>query len=359
MKYQNRGTGEIVEVKDDGMWMTLPNGGRIKKETFFATYSEVVNPDDFFTRNVGGLAAQLSNEAQRINTSNINDLEAVRSGVIMNKIEADGSQKSIQFNYDPQNPVVRPIQNQGGSGSGLIQNTTITRMDEKTAIIQNYLREHPEINPADYKQVDEDNLDPNTVDKFLTVGQPQPQAKSNTSVNNPSYPYDPVVTSTEINQRPQQQPNQQQPQMEKDEAYEIFKKFKNKHNIKIKVSFDTLIADPEFLKMMCSNFDADYIKYYVYDVVRKIYKDPSKFEKLIYDQIYYVVYGEYPEDEKVVESTKTTKKVTKKKPITKKATKSTTNSAKVIVEQQKPIEKIAETVVSQPSKTLKKLEKKS
>ena len=49
----------------------------------------------------------------------------------------------------------------------------------------------------------------------------------------------------------------------------FFRKFKKTHPVKIDVSFDEMIADPDYVRQTAMNFEGDVIKFYTQDRIKK------------------------------------------------------------------------------------------
>ena len=77
-----------------------------------------------------------------------------------------------------------------------------------------------------------------------------------------------------------------------EEAFMFFRKFKKTHPIKIDVSFDEMIAEPDYVRQTAMNFDGDVIKFYTQELMKKIYADPTILEHQIYDSLKLFIMGD-------------------------------------------------------------------
>jgi len=272
-RFENKENGNVVVIKqDDGIWFTLTNGSKIKKDSFFDKYTEIIDPVSFFN-----------------NMDNIESYTKQLNKIDTNTIINEGSNDTLVKRVDD------------------IPQTPASKIDQKQQMINNYLKEQELKNKelSQYKQIQNDEEAANQL-----LSAPNNQT-SKPVANNPNYPeFDPNIKKdrdkTQINDYYKQnlytQPQSPvQPEDTDEEAFKFFKNFKNNHKITIKLEFDEFIAEPEFLKLMLNNFEADVIKYYTKKILKTINSDPQKVEEKIYDQIEEIVTGEKKIKKKIIE----------------------------------------------------------
>ena len=245
-KFENKENGDVVVIKqDDGVWFTLVNGAKIKKDTFFEKYTEVIDPVSFFNddSNIELYANQLS----KIDTNQIKE------------------------NNQQSEPIIKRV-----------DEIDISNNDVKQKMIDEFLEK---------QKLKEQELSKYKVDGSVSNDAPQ--------TNNPNYPeFDPnIKRDRKVSDDYYKQELYKQPPeiTEKDdiedESFKFFKGFKKNHKITIELKFDEYIADPEFLKLMKDNFEADVIKYYTKNILRNITNDPKMVEEKIYNQINDIING--------------------------------------------------------------------
>lgn len=276
-KFENKENGDFVVIKqDDGIWFTLNNGAKIKKDSFFNKYTEIIDPMDFF--NNQGNVQSLVSELEKIDPNQVQDSNQERT---VRKLDESP-------NYHPNNVI-----------------------DQKQQMIDEYNQKQrmKEQELSQYKQVDDDETSSR---QLLENSTPQPQ-KPIKSNDNPNYPeFDPKIkrdrdkssTSQSNDYYRESLYNQstEKPVVEdpNEESFKFFRGFKKNHKVTIELSFDEYIADPEFLKMMLNNFESDVIKFYTGEIFKNIANSPQKVEEEIYKQLEEMILGK--------------KKATKRKP---------------------------------------------
>jgi hypothetical protein len=73
----------------------------------------------------------------------------------------------------------------------------------------------------------------------------------------------------------------------------IFSSFKRNFKVKINLTFDDKIANPEFVKLITQNMEQDdIIQYYTDELVNSIYEDIENIKKVIYTQYDIIINGE-------------------------------------------------------------------
>lgn len=279
--FENKDTGEKVSIKnDDGLWFTLQNGIKIKKDSFFNKYTEFVDPTSFFN-----------------NSGNISELA--------NKIKTVDPTKIVDNNNEQ--PIIKKIDE-----SNNYENQFASKLDEKQKMINEFVQKQKEkeIELSQYKQLDEDKA----VEQLIN---PKTYDKQPSKINNPNYPeFDPNVkmdrdkTSKDYyRQENINQTKNDEKLATEQETYKFFRGFKKNYKVTIDLKFDEMIADPEFLKLMMNNFEADVIKYYTQEIYKNIASNPQMVEDEIYKQLETIILGKKP-----VKKT-TTRRKTIKKPV--------------------------------------------
>jgi hypothetical protein len=177
-------------------------------------------------------------------------------------------------------------------------------IDQKQQMVDEFIRKQKdkEQELAQYGQVNDDE---SAVKQLLDNSNllSQKPIKPN---DNPNYPeFDPNV-KTDRNKSSYTNPDnyyreslynqttEEKPPVVEDpneESFKFFRGFKKNHKVTIELSFDEYIADPEFLKMMMNNFEADVIKYYTSEIFKNIANNPQKVEEEIYKQLEEMIIG--------------------------------------------------------------------
>ena len=279
-KFENKENGDIVVIRqDDGIWFTLTNGAKIKKDSFFVKYSEIIDPMEFFN-----------------NQGNVKDLVGKLEKVDPSQVQDSNQDRTVRRLDEQQN------------------NPIVDSIDQKQQMMNDFI-EKQRINDQELKKYKQVNDDESSVRQLLDTHQ-KPPIKSN---DNPNYPeFDPNVkkdrdksstgdyyTENLHNTQPESQPIVEDPN---EESFKFFKGFKKNHKVTIELSFDEYIADPEFLKMMLNNFEADVIKYYTSEIFKNIANNPQKVEEEIYKQLEEMIMGK----KKPVKRKTTTKRTPRK-----------------------------------------------
>lgn len=255
-KFENKDSGEVVIIRgDDGVWFTLDNGAKIKRESFFSKYTEVIDPSSFFNNSdVTKLASQITS----IDPSNVPDGD-------------------VETN-------VKKI------GEGQIP-SPIDQLDYKQKLIKEYLEKNKNKDLSQYRQIDDDEEAAKSLIEGVNTTTTTVDHK-NPVINNPNYPeFDPNIKRDRDHHHHTTQQPQQTEQAEQNDAYAFFKNFKKNHEINIDLSFKEYIADPEFLRLMSNNFEADVIMYYTKEIFKNITTDPRKIEDEIYKQLDKIIMG--------------------------------------------------------------------
>jgi len=257
-KFENKDNGDTVTIRqDDGVWFTLTNGAKIKKDSFFGKYTELVDPDNFF--NNQGEISSLADQLNKMDTREVMD----------NTNEQQRTVRQINDN----NPISPP------------------NIDQKQHMIDEYTRaqklKQQELNQ--YQQVNDDEASAKQL-----LGEQQPIVQhTKPPKNNPNYPeFNPNTkkdrdsSSTDYyNENLHNQPVATPPSDPTEDSYKFFKGFKKNHKITIELNFEEYIADPLFLKLMMDNFEADVIKFYTMEIFKNVINNPQKVEEDIYTQL--------------------------------------------------------------------------
>ena len=292
-KFENKENGDIVVIRqDDGVWFSLTNGAKIKKDSFFNKYSEIIDPMEFF--NNQGNTNSLVGELEKIDPNKVQDSNQERT--VRRVDESSMTQQDPYNNNNPANVI-----------------------DQKQQMVDDFIRKQKmkEQELSQYGQVNDDEA---AVKQLLDNSNP-PSQKPIRPNDNPNYPeFDPNIkkdrdksssTNTDNYYRESlyNQTTEETPPVVEDpneESFKFFKGFKKNHKVTIELSFDEYIADPEFLKMMMNNFEADVIKYYTSEIFKNIANNPQKVEEEIYKQLEEMIIGK--------KKAPTKRKSTKRKP---------------------------------------------
>ena len=73
---------------------------------------------------------------------------------------------------------------------------------------------------------------------------------------------------------------------------QMFKSFKRNHKISVTLQIEDHISEPEFIKLMSNNLDADIIGLYTQEILGRVLSDVVGLEQKIHDVIEKEVYGE-------------------------------------------------------------------
>lgn len=295
-EFKNQESGEVVKVlNDDGIWFTLNNGAKIKKESFSSRYTDVVDPSSFFS------SQPISNIAQQI------------SNIDPSKVVSDSSQGTQVKRIN------QPVYSQQ------VRNTDEIKPIDKSQVPQELLeRAVPQVDLSRYRQIEDENAAADALlgNQGVPASHQGPGPMIPPPVDNPNYPeFDPNVkrdrdkshrihqTQGEINSRfdyyDQDNTNEiveVKPSIyltpQEEESYKFFKGFKKIHSVEINLKLEEKIAEPEFLKMMSNNFEADVIKFYTRQIFQSMIHNTKQIEKDIYNQLSDIVFGEKKKTQK-------------------------------------------------------------
>lgn len=269
-KFENKETGEVIKItNDDDIWYTLNNGAKIRKDSFFNKYSEVVDPFSFFN-----------------NSDNMKTLAEKITKIDSSTVENTSDESGMP------------------SGESLLKPDTSSIEDKKRALLENYkknqltgqqtnepvsdvLKDNP--NYPEYNQ----KSNKSTVNDYYSENLPSRQPNNNSIQQKPIQP---------IEQKPIE-----------NETFKFFRNFKKNHDIEINLKFNEKIADPEFLRLMSNNFEADVVEFYSNEIFNIILSNPSKVKYEIYNQLNDIINGKKSINKKSPKKviTKTEKKIDK------------------------------------------------
>ena len=346
-RFQDNSNQQIVTVVDEnGTWINLDDNRSIKTNVFLQKFSEYIEADNFFTNDtvMENLAQQFSEKI------NLNTIPIVGQ---------DGT--NISFN----NPSVQQSNNTAPAGY-FVDDSQIdfeTKKREAFEKFNNTYQQPPVIRDAiDMSQIgipENQRVAPlqrrerpvyvppeesETVVKDANTGQViiQPVQKVQQATYTESKPqqddiykiydqnkeqFQSQVPPRPIEQRPVEQPNpdygyatrneypgttgipptsvQLSPE---EESFMFFRKFKKVYPVKIEVSFDEMIAEPNYVRQTAMNFEGDIIKFYTKELMKKIWSDPSILETQIYNNLKKNIMGEEKLSEVIEETMKTIEK---------------------------------------------------
>jgi hypothetical protein len=267
-RFQNNENGDIVEViADTGMFYNLSNGSNIKRDIFFQKYSEMVDPTSFFQKQT---VAGLSNLAEQFkNLDSRNAVDGDMPPTVRHISESTGNYSPPTPEQDRQEMIRRYNENQ--AKKDLSQYKVFDNEDEAAS---DFERRQKEIQQNQIQQrnksLRQQKLEEE--ERFLRGEQ---------NIQNVEY--------TE----PTPQEFTQPAYVSKDEeAYRFFKSFKRVYPVKLSIDFDEKIAEPNFLKMMVTNMEADIIQYYTKEIMNRIHNDPGYLETKIYEKLRSIVFEE-------------------------------------------------------------------
>lgn len=289
-KFQNNETQEVIMVTgESGVFYSLSNGANIKKDIFFQKFSECVDPSSFFQQQSAVAMSTLAEKFKNMDTSKVPDIGGNRQPEV----------KYIQESVAEQ--VVAPPE---------YREMMMRRFREEQAnkdLSQYKVYDNDDDAAAEFERKQKESMRPVKSLRHQQEEYQRPQNEGYTTRNEypdatgipgniPSSPPPPTYTNAE------------------EEAWRFFKSFKRIYPIKLTIDFDEKIAEPNFLKMMANNFEADIINFYTKQIMDRVYNDPGFLENKIYEKLRSIVYDE-PQKKARTPKPKTTqvKKQTKKR----------------------------------------------
>lgn len=294
-KFQNNETQEVVYVTgDSGVFYSLSNGANIKKDIFFQKFSECVDPTSFFQQQSAVAMSGLAEKFKQVDTSKVQDIGGNRPPEVKYIQESVSEQLSAPPEY--KDMMMRRFQEEQARRD-LSQYKVYDNDDEAAAEFER-------------KQKEAERQRQHPVKSLRHQQEEQIRNEGYTTRN--EYP-DATGVPGNI---PQSPPPQMTYTNAEEEAWRFFKSFKRIYPIKLTIDFDEKIAEPDFLKMMANNFEADIINFYTKQIMDRVYNDPGFLENKIYEKLRSIVYDEPQRKIKTARIPKTvtdTKKITKKR----------------------------------------------
>lgn len=272
-KFTNNESGNVITIQnDDGIWFTLTNGSKIKKDSFFNKYTEVIDPNNFFNSNTNNIES-IANKLKNIDTTNV-------------------------VTDNTQGPIVKKV--------NTYESNIETDENLKQKIISDYIQKQKQkdIELSKYKQVDDDETAANQLlSNNPNFPELDPNVKRDRKTNDDYYRQQYTANESNTNLPPYQQKPMTDEEAAELESFKFFKGFKKNHTVTINLIINEKIADPEFLKLMLNNFEADVIKFYTKEIFNEFINNPESIENLIYEQLREIIIGKKRKSRK-----KTTKK---------------------------------------------------
>lgn len=323
-KYRNIETNEIVKIVDDSeQFYLLNNGMKINKQLFTKKYAIINNSYSDNTID----ANQFLNQKTNINNMKIPNTanqQQIIKNESFNNIQSDVIDPNSFFNSIPEIKGLQNLDNFKNIDTSKIidipnsqtivdrQNEQITSSnvmeEEKRRLLEKYngqqaIPEHIEhvapvhkVNPENgltenQEYLRKEQIFLNGIDPYADkVAKWQKEHNINQSengtiiINNEEK----VVASIDYIQPID---NKSETIVNNDPVYSFFKSAKRNHDIKIKVTIDDKIGNPDFIKMMSENLDGDFIEYYAEDILKTFLNNTTKLKKLIYDEVKKEIFG--------------------------------------------------------------------
>ena len=358
---------EIVSIfSEDVNFYTLSNGVKIKKDLFERKFSKIdnssIDANNFLNQqtpvNVINKGNQLKQEIlenyQQINTlkTNVDIVDPIDflnqpSIPNANQILTELSNVDTSRVVDVPESMRRQITHRDAE-TGEISDL-VSLEDKKKMLIQEYNKSAAVMGGQKIEKfIDQENNE-DAVDQFLQQGQPQQKSKilneNGLSESQEKARQEQILVSgvdpfadkvAEFKKSKQKEISQQivnekiktpnipvesfGEESTEDDAYKFFKNFKRNFDIELNVKINEKIAEPEFLKLMSNNFEADVLKFYSKEILKTILSDITSLEDNIYNQLHKIVFNKPVESQKTKPTIKkpTVKKQTVKKPTVKK-----------------------------------------
>lgn len=313
----------IKEVKDD--LLTLSNGLKIKRDFFIKKFTPVyddfkqvdneeINPESFFGQKTDYLTdkkrskmeedikkrqEEIKKLQENVNTPNeeidpINFLHSpieVKIDGLDNILNMDTSNiKEAPESQSRQVLIKESIDGKGGELNH-VQNIERPKTDKEIAEAKRL----SEAELSKYRQVDED--DDQAVRDFLeaTGGKKDSIAKQAIVNTEPA-----ISDEEQLTGKPTQKVKTEEKKIETKQTQtepvdfisQMFKSFKRNYKIKINIDIEDYISEPDFIKLMSNNLDADIIGLYTKEILGRILGDVVGLEEKIRSVIKKEVYGE-------------------------------------------------------------------
>lgn len=243
--YVNKSNGERVSIKNEDVgFFELDNSVRIKKDVFYRNYEQTaeIDPNSFFKTQYSSTdpLANLANQLKNIDTTKISDIPDQGTQVIFREAPMVLSDNSL-----PQGATIKQPQVEGQ-----IQLSS----EERKKMLDDFRKnmpgaQIPEIQDRNWDEEDERFLNGDKPIKILTSPPPEP------------------INPLEM----------------------MFKMFKNNYSVKLDISIDEKIPNPQFIGMVQENVEADAVDYYANLISDKLLKDPAKLKDIIYKQLKHII----------------------------------------------------------------------
>jgi hypothetical protein len=352
---------EIVTIfSEDVNFYTLSNGVKMKKELFERKFTKVdnniVDANNFLNQqtplnviNKNKQPQQQMNETQVINTGTevidpidfLNSTSIPNANQLINELNTIDTNKVVDVPDSMRQTIIRR-----DADSNIVDDDPVSIEQKKKMLIQEYNRSALASGAPPIKPNFVDENDEKAIDRFLQQGQaPVKQKTLNENGLTEAQErvrqeqiaisgIDPFADKISEFKKNKQQENTQQIANQtigldltkqnstiiettsqnlstEDESYKFFKNFKRNFDVDLNIKISEKIADPEFLRLMSNNFEADILKFYSKEILKNILSDITAFEDNIYKQLHKIVFSTAKKTEKPAEI-KPTRKSSKK-----------------------------------------------
>ena len=313
----------VTIVEDKGKFYELSDGNMIKKDTFMQKYQPVLddvnesvqtptfqegnntgtlNPDNFF--NVKSVSDEVINRVQKTDPSkgvgddNVNRTEVTHKGTGQESRKSPSMNESLVRQVDENEQVIP-----NNTNTDVSQYKVYDNEDDSYADFENKNKsvqpQKPQMPNIEEKKMEIELL---FDDEKLALGEEEAiLRRSKRLLKLPTTKQETEVTVPNTESEPGQVQPQTQPQLSPIEM--MFSTFKRKHLITINVSFDDMIGEPDFVKLMVENMDGDIVGYYKNLIMKNIMKNLSKIEEAVEREIQLEIFGEIIEKPKSDKST--------------------------------------------------------
>ena len=337
-RFQDNVNQKIVTVvEENGTWVTLDDGRNVKPNVFQMKFSEYLEADNFFTNDsvMENLAQQFSQQINlntipvvnqdgsnitynNPNVSNNNPANNAPAGYFIDdaQLTSEAAKRELldKFNNTYRPPAVQHEaidmsqigvpQEQRGQPLQRRERPAYVPPEESDTVVKNantgqvIMESQPRVQQASYteappRQQSNDDIykiyEQNKSEFVQTPVRPPEQRP----VEQPRMEQRPIEQEQFRPEPPPYRPPVDQSYMNPEqEAFMFFRKFKKIHPVKIDVSFDEMIADPNYVRQTAMNFEGDVIKFYTQELMKKLYADPTLLEQQIYDSLKLSIMGE-------------------------------------------------------------------
>ena len=268
-RFQSIENREVVTViGDNGVFYNLSNGANIKKDIFFAKFTEMIDTENFFQQQSAAGLSDLTEKLRTVDTSKVADI----GGNIP--------------------PGVRVIQQ-------AVSEQVAAPPEYREMLLRRFEQEQSHKDLSQYKVYENEDDSAADFERRSQQSQPPQRPRPQPPVyQDPYHQVDSSYAQSPVYQPEQQimegsEQNQQQSYLSpEEESFRFFKGFKRAYPIKLAVDFDERIAEPNFIRMMVTNMEGDIIKFYTKEIMNRIYNDPGFLENKIYDKLKSLVFEE-------------------------------------------------------------------